>query len=226
MNKKLAATLSCGAVLVAALSGCTSEKDSGPDPKLMTWAKQVCDGLPAQDAKIRAANASISKISNDSNLPPKTAKETYSKAFQDMADGYKGIAGALSGAGAPPGVDGGSKLQQDASRNLLGLATAYGDLQKKVDALDTDDQGKFASGLHDVAAQTKEIDKQSNSGTEALKRLEQGEVKTAIAEQESCHVRASAAPSAAPSGAPSEGGSGGSGSGSGSASPSTSATKG
>ncbi|MFE5402066.1 small secreted protein [Streptomyces sp. NPDC056580] len=191
MNKKLAAALSGGAVLVAALSGCSS-KDSGPDPKLVAWAKTVCDAVPAQDAKIREANASIAKIATDSNLPPKTAKSTYASAFQDMADGYKGLAAAINSAGAPPGVEGGAKRQKDAAKNLAGLATAYGDLKKKVDGLDTEDQGKFANGLHEVADQTKQIGEQSNSGTEALKRLEQGDVKDAIAKQPSCKVAASA----------------------------------
>ncbi|MFI1764588.1 small secreted protein [Streptomyces sp. NPDC020800] len=192
MNKKLAAALSGGAVLVVALSGCSSKKDSGPDPKLVAWAKTVCDAVPAQDSKIRAANASIAKIATDSNLPPKTAKETYSQAFQDMSDGYKAIAAAISSAGAPPGIPDGAKRQQDASKNINGLASSYADLKKKVDGLDTKDQGKFAKGLHDVADQTKEIGQQSNSGTEALKRLEQGDVKAAIAKQPSCQVAASA----------------------------------
>ncbi|MFI8242871.1 small secreted protein [Streptomyces sp. NPDC085866] len=197
VNKKLAAALSGGAVLVVALSGCSSNnKDSGPDPKLVAWAKTVCDAVPAQDAKIRAANASIAKIATDSNLPPKTAKATYAQAFQDMADGYKALAAAISSAGAPPGVDGGAKRQQDAAKNLSGLSSSYADLKKQVDGLDTKDQGKFAQGLHEVADQTKQIGKQSNSGTEALKRLEQGDVQAAIAKQPSCQVAASASASA------------------------------
>ncbi|WP_336115219.1 small secreted protein [Streptomyces sp. PTD9-10] len=193
VNKKLAAALSGGAVLVVALSGCSSSnKDSGPDPKLVAWAKTVCDAVPAQDAKIRTANASIAKIATDSNLPPKTAKATYAQAFQDMADGYKALAAAISSAGAPPGVDGGAKRQQDAAKNLDGLSSSYADLKKQVDGLDTKDQGKFAQGLHEVADQTKQIGKQSNSGTEALKRLEQGDVQAAIAKQPSCQVAASA----------------------------------
>ncbi|MFG2126164.1 small secreted protein [Streptomyces sp. NPDC048710] len=197
VNKKLAAALSGGAVLVVALSGCSSSnKDNGPDPKLVAWAKTVCDAVPAQDAKIRAANASIAKIATDSNLPPKTAKATYAQAFQDMADGYKALAAAISSAGAPPGVDGGAKRQQDAAKNLSGLSSSYADLKKQVDGLDTKDQGKFAQGLHEVADQTKQIGKQSNSGTEALKRLEQGDVQAAIAKQPSCQVAASASASA------------------------------
>ncbi|MEU2714591.1 small secreted protein [Streptomyces sp. NPDC007205] len=204
MNKKLAAALSGGSVLVMALSGCSSSgggssSAKGPDPKLVAWAKSVCDAVPAQDAKIKAANASIAAIATNSNLPPKSAQKTYSQAFQDMSDGYKALADALNGAGAPPGVGDGAKRQQDAAKNLAGLSASYAALKKKVDGLDTKDQGKFARGLKDVAAtQTKEVGKQSDSGTQALKRLEQGDVKEAMAEQASCKKAASSA-SASPS---------------------------
>jgi hypothetical protein len=161
----------------------------------------VCDAVPAQDTKIKAANASIAAIATDSNLPPKSAQKTYSQAFQDMADGYKALADALNGAGAPPGVQDGAKRQQEAAKNLAGLSASYVALKKQVDGLDTSDQGKFAQGLKDVAAtQTKEVGKQSDSGTEALKRLEQGDVKTAMAEQASCKkTAASASSSSSPS---------------------------
>ncbi|MFG2354749.1 small secreted protein [Streptomyces sp. NPDC048521] len=194
MNKKLAAALSGGAVLVVALSGCTSSGDKGPDPKLVAWAKKVCDAVPAQDAKIRSANASIAAIATNSNLPPKSAQKTYAQAFQDLADGYKGLADALGDAGAPPGIDDGAKRQQDAAKNLAGLSASYVDLKKKVDGLDTKNQGKFAKGLKDIAAtQAQDVGKQSSSGTEALKRLEQGDVKAAMAEQPSCKIRGASA---------------------------------
>ncbi|MES9520928.1 small secreted protein [Streptomyces capoamus] len=195
VNKKLAAALSGGAVLVVAVSGCGSSGEKGPDPKLVSWAKTVCDAVPAPNAKIRSANAAIAAIATDSNLPPKSAQKTYAEAFQDMADGYKALAGALDTAGAPPGVDGGAKLQRDAAKNLAGLSASYTELKKKVDGLDTKDQGKFARGLKEVAGQSKEIGKQSDSGTEALKRLEQEDVKKAMAKQPSCKVAASSAAS-------------------------------
>ncbi|MEU6589375.1 small secreted protein [Streptomyces sp. NPDC046881] len=197
MNKKLAAALSGGAVLVVAVSGCSGSSggDEGPDPKLVSWAKTVCDAVPAPNAKIRSANAAIAAIATDSNLPPKSAQKTYAEAFQDMADGYKALADALDTAGAPPGVDGGAKLQKDAAKNLAGLSSSYAELKKKVDGLDTKDQGKFARGLKDVASQSKEIGKQSDSGTQALKRLEQEDVKKAMAKQPSCKVAASSAAS-------------------------------
>ncbi|CAL9499392.1 hypothetical protein SUDANB178_03367 [Streptomyces sp. enrichment culture] len=193
VNKKLAAALSSGAVLAVAVTGCGGGGDKGPDPKLVSWAKTVCDAVPAQSAKIKSANASIASIATDGNLPPKDAQKTYVEAFQNLADGYKALAGALDSAGAPPGIDGGAKLQKDAAKNLAGLSTSYTELKKTVEGLDTKDQGKFAKGLKTVAGQTKEVGKQGDDGTEALKRLEQGEVKEAMAEQPSCKVAASAA---------------------------------
>ncbi|WP_406438873.1 small secreted protein [Streptomyces sp. NBC_00631] len=184
VNKKLAAALSGGAVLVVALSGCSSNK--GTDPKLIAWAKTVCDAVPAQDAKIKAANEAISTAVSDTTSSPVNIQRTDSKAFQDMSDAYKALASAISGAGAPPGVDEGAKRQQNVVTTLNSLSASYADLKKKVDALDTKDQAKFASGLQDIASQTTQLETQSKSGTAALNALEQGEVKDAIAEQASC----------------------------------------
>ncbi|RPE41915.1 hypothetical protein EDD90_5014 [Streptomyces sp. Ag109_O5-1] len=196
VNKKLAAALSGGAVLVVALTGCSSGS-KGTDPKLIAWAKNVCDAVPTQDAKIKAANAAIAQTASDTTSSPATIQKTDSQAFQDMSDGYKALAAAISGAGAPPGVDDGAKRQQDVVKNLDSLSASYADLKKKVDALDTKDQAKFASGLHDVASQMANLETQNKSGTAALQALEQGEVKDAIAEQASCKKVATTATSAA-----------------------------
>jgi len=187
VNKKLAAALSGGAVLVVALSGCGSSdsKPKGPDPKLVSWAKSVCDAVPAQDTKIKAANAAISTTSADT-AKPETLQKTDSRAFQDMSDGYKAIATAVNEAGAPPGVTGGAKRLGDVVKSFNSLATSFADLKKQVDGLNTKDQAKFASGLHDVAQQMTELEKKHQSGTESLKKLQQGEVQDAIAQQPSC----------------------------------------
>ncbi|MFF7980250.1 small secreted protein [Streptomyces sp. NPDC007901] len=184
VNKKLAAALSGGAVLIVALSGCSENK--GTDPKLIAWAKTVCDAVPAQDAKIKSANEAIAQTASDTTSSPATIQKTDSQAFQDMSDGYKALATAINGAGAPPGVDDGAKRQQDVVKNLNSLSASYAGLKKKVDALDTKDQAKFATGLHDVASQMADLETQNKSGTAALQALEQGEVKDAIAEQASC----------------------------------------
>ncbi|MFF2651065.1 small secreted protein [Streptomyces sp. NPDC058045] len=186
VNKKLAAALSGGAVLVLALSGCADDKNE----KLDAWAKTVCDSVQPQAKKIGAANAAIQKETSD-NSKPEDVQATDSKAFQDMSDAYAAIASSVDKAGAPP-VDKGEKKQQDAVKELKSISSSYADLRKQVDKIDTKDQSKFADGLKDVATQ---LDKLGRSGNNALKNLEQGDVGKAMQKQESCKS-AGAAPSA------------------------------
>ncbi|MCZ4510308.1 outer membrane murein-binding lipoprotein Lpp [Streptomyces phaeochromogenes] len=187
VNKKLAAALSGGAVLVLALSGCSSDDSSD---KLNSWAKQVCDAVQPQAVKIEAANTAIQKQTSD-NSTPADVQKTDSKAFQDMSDAYKAIGAAVNKAGAPD-VDDGEKKQKDAVTELNTISSSYADLKKQVDGLDTKDQAKFADGLKGIATQ---LDKLSQSGNDALKKLEEGDVGKAMAKQESCKS-ASTSPSA------------------------------
>ncbi|MGW6056858.1 small secreted protein [Streptomyces sp. NPDC055189] len=187
VNKKLAAALSGGAVLVLALSGCS---DDGNE-KLDSWAKDVCDSVQPQSKKIADANAAIQKETSD-NSSPQDVQKTDSKAFQDMSDAYKAMGAAVKKAGAPP-VDGGQKKTDDAVKELNAISKSYGDLKKKVDGLDTKNQADFADGLKSVAG---ELDKLSKSGNEALEKLQEGEVGKAMSKQDSCKS-ASATPSAA-----------------------------
>ncbi|WP_077796151.1 small secreted protein [Streptomyces sp. JHA26] len=188
VNKKLAAALSGGAVLVLALTGCSS--DDGDD-KLDAWAKQVCDGVQPQAKKIEAANAAIQKETSD-NSTPEQVQKTDAKAFQDMSDAYKAMASTVQNAGAPD-VEDGEKKQQDAVKELNGLSASYASLKKQVEGLDTKDQAKFADGLKDVAT---ELNKLGKSGSDALKTLEEGDVGKAMAQQPSCKS-ATASPAAA-----------------------------
>ncbi|WP_406373605.1 small secreted protein [Streptomyces sp. NBC_00647] len=180
VNKKLAAVLSGGAVLVLALSGCSSSDDNGND-KLDSWAKQVCDAVKPQAQKIEAANAAIQKQTSD-NSTPEDVQNTDAQAFQDMSDAYKAIGSAVDNAGAP-NVDGGKTKQTNAVKELNDISASYGDLKAQVDKLDTKDQAKFADGLKDIATQ---LDKLSQSGNDALKKLEEGDVGQAMAQQTSC----------------------------------------
>ncbi|GAA3801393.1 hypothetical protein GCM10022403_039610 [Streptomyces coacervatus] len=188
MNKKLAAALSGGAVLVLALSACTS--DNKGNDKLDAWAKQVCDAVQPQAKKIEAANAAIQKETSDNSTPDQVRK-TDAQAFQDMSDAYKAIGDAVQKAGAPD-VDSGAKKQTDAVKELDGIAASYASLKKQVDGLNVKDQAKFADGLKGIATS---LDKLSTSGNDALKNLEEGDVGKAMAKQASCKS-ASAAPSA------------------------------
>ncbi|MFF8031734.1 small secreted protein [Streptomyces sp. NPDC016626] len=180
VNKKLAAALSGGAVLVLALTGCGGDDTN---EKLDAWAKQVCDAVQPQAAKIRSANAAIQKETSD-NSTPEEVQQADSKAFQDMSDAYKAIGAAVTKAGAPE-VEDGQKKQTDAVKELNGISASYSSLRKQVDGLDTDDQGKFADGLKDIAS---ELDKLSKSGSDALGALEEGEVGEAMSRQSSCRT--------------------------------------
>ncbi|KOG35370.1 small secreted protein [Streptomyces resistomycificus] len=193
MNKKLAAALSGGAVLVLALTGCSSDEGN---KELDAWAKKVCDTVPAQNTKITAAYDAITKAAKDTTSTPKELQKADSQAFQDLSDGYKARASVLDNAGAPPGVDGGAKKQQDAVTKLTALSSAYADLKKQVDGLDTKDQGKFATGLKEVSAEMRKMESQRQSALGALKSLEEGDTKQALNDQAGCK-KASASASAA-----------------------------
>jgi hypothetical protein len=110
-----------------------------------------------------------------------------------MSDAYKAIGDAVQKAGAPD-VDNGAKKQTDAVKELDDIAASYASLQKKVDALDTKDQAKFADGLKDIATS---LDKLSTSGNDALKNLEAGDVGKAMAKQASCKSASAPASSTA-----------------------------
>jgi hypothetical protein len=189
VNKKLTAALSGGAVLVLALSGCSSSSDDNSDA-LNSWAKQVCDAVQPQAKKIEAANTAIQKETSDNSTPVEVQK-TDAQAFQDMSDAYKAIGAAVEKAGAPDVEDGKTK-KTNAVKELNDISAKYADLKTQVEKLDTKDQSKFADGLKGIATQ---LDKLSQSGNDALKKLEEGEVGAAMAKQESCKS-ASAKPSA------------------------------
>ncbi|MFJ8022171.1 small secreted protein [Streptomyces sp. NPDC096311] len=191
MNKKLTAALSGGAVLVLALSACSSG-GSSKDDKLDPWAKQVCDAVQPQVQKIAAANTAIQKETTDQSAPADVQKAD-SKGFQDISDAYKAMAAAIEKAG-PPDVDSGKTKQENAVKELNALSASYADLGKQSDALNTKDQAKFADGLDGVA---KQLEKLSKTGTDALKELEAGDVGKAMAKQVSCKS-ASASASASP----------------------------
>ncbi|MEU2154499.1 small secreted protein [Streptomyces sp. NPDC019396] len=177
MNKKLAASLSGGAVLVLALSGCTSDDNDG---KVNAWAKTVCDKAQPQIQKRADAQQSI--ISTAADGKPADIQAADSKAFQDIADANKALAAAVQSAGSPP-VENGATLQQDAVKELNATAAAYVNLKKQVDALSPKDQQKFADGLQDVADGLTKIEKMDQ---DALAKLQSGELGQAMAKQPGC----------------------------------------
>jgi Tfp pilus assembly protein PilP len=119
VNKKLVAALSGGAVLVLALSGCSSDDTND---KLNSWAKQVCDDVQPQIKKIAAANASIQKETSDDSAP-EDVQRADSQGFQDISDAYKAMATAIQTAGAPD-VEDGEKKQKAAVAELNQLSSS------------------------------------------------------------------------------------------------------
>ncbi|MEU8707234.1 small secreted protein [Streptomyces sp. NPDC048565] len=188
MNKKLAAALSGGAVLVLTLSGCSDDSDD----KVNDWAKKVCDQVQPQLQKIANANAAIQQQTAD-NSKPADVQKTDSAAFQQISKAYKALGAAVKSAGAPP-VDGGESTQKEAVKELNASSVAYANLKTKVDALDTKDQAKFADGLKDIAD---ELTKISTNGDQALKKLQSGDVGSAMAKQKGCQKPTASAPPAA-----------------------------
>ncbi|APS20128.1 small secreted protein [Streptomyces sp. Tue 6075] len=187
MNKKLAAALSGGAVLVLTLSGCSDDSDN----KVNDWAKKVCDQVQPQLQKINNANASILEKTGDNNKPADVQKAD-SVAFQEMSEAYKALGTAVDSAGPPP-VDGGEATQKAAVKELNASSKAYADLKTQVDALDTKEQSKFADGLKTIAD---ELNKISTGGDQALRKLQSGEVGVAMSKQEGCQKQtASTGPS-------------------------------
>ncbi|MBK3583460.1 small secreted protein [Streptomyces sp. MBT57] len=191
MNKKLAAALSGGAVLVLTLSGCSDDSDN----KVDDWAKKVCDQFQPQLQKITNANASIQQQTAD-NSKPADVQKADSAAFQQISQAYKALGVAVDSAGPPP-VDEGETTQKEAVKELNAASTAYADLKTKVDALEIKDQAKFADGLKGIAD---ELNKISTSGDQALKKLESGEIGAAMSKQKGCQKPAASTGPASPSG--------------------------
>ncbi|WP_327289595.1 small secreted protein [Streptomyces sp. NBC_01198] len=188
VNHRLGAALSCAGALLAlsSLSACSSD-DTGK--KTDAWAKGVCDQTAAQTKKINDANTALTKV--DSGGRPADVQSADAAAFQQIADAYKALSGIFSKAGAAPG-DGGDQFQQKAVSSFTTLSAQYAGLKKQVDALDTTDQNKFASGLQGVSDSFKQT---STDGEQALSALRQGDQGKALAKQPGCQsVSGSASP--------------------------------
>lgn len=189
VNKKLAAALSGGAVLVLALSGCS---DDNGDGKVNAWAKKVCDQAQPQIQK--RANAQQTIISTAADGKPADIRAADSKAFQDIAAADSALATAVKEAGTPP-VENGEKLQTDAVNELNATSKAYLALKEQVDSLDAKDQQKFADGLQGVADGLKKIETMDQ---DALKKLQSGELGKAMGKQPGCQAAKKSSPASAP----------------------------
>ncbi|MFD3699478.1 small secreted protein [Streptomyces sp. NPDC058646] len=180
MNKKLAAALSGGAVLMLVLSGCGG--DDG-DKKADAWAKKVCDQWQPELKKIETANADIKRVASESSKPEEV-QQTDSAAFGTMSESYKALGTALQGAGVPP-VKNGEATQAEAVKGFEATSKGYADLKTKMDALDPKEQTNFAAGLKEVAAG---LDAAAAGGKDALSQLKAGGLEQAMNSQPGCQV--------------------------------------
>ncbi|WP_031509218.1 hypothetical protein [Streptomyces megasporus] len=194
MNKKLATILAGSAALVLTLSGCGDERDE----KAAQWVKTYCGALRTQNATIDDANKALARIS-EGEKSPEEIKETDVKAFQDLSVAFKALSDALRKAGAPP-VEDGAKLQKNATGALDRLSTSYSDLKQQAEQLNTEDQAEFADGLQDITDDMKEVPKQFEAVEKALGELREGDLKSAMTEEEGCR-KVSSSPSASASAA-------------------------
>ncbi|MEU9235101.1 small secreted protein [Streptomyces subrutilus] len=182
MNKKLAAAVSGGAVLMLVLSGCGGD-DS--DKKADAWAKKVCDQWQPELKKVEAANAEIKRVATESSKPEEVQK-TDSAAFATMSESYKTMGTALREAGVPP-VKNGQATLDAAVKGFEETSKGYADLKTKMDALDAKDQTKFAEGLKELAGGLQEATK---GGKDALAQLNAGGLDKAMNSQKGCQVTA------------------------------------
>ncbi|KNB52120.1 hypothetical protein [Streptomyces caatingaensis] len=179
MNKKLVTALSGGAALVLALTGCGGGgEDNGK--KRDTWAKNLCDQLQPQVKKTKDAFASTVAVQGEEDS--KKVQRTDSTAFETISAGYKSLASTVQNAGVPP-VEDGKTIQDNAVKALNELSTAFADLKKQVDNLNTSDKAKFSDGLRDLA---KRLDGLKGKGDDAINKLQSGELGKAMMKQESC----------------------------------------
>ncbi|MCZ7415146.1 MULTISPECIES: small secreted protein [unclassified Streptomyces] len=178
MNKKLALVLSTGAVLALTLTGCG---DDDTDAETREWAEAVCSEVGPQVEKIQNANSTIAEAS-EADQSSAEVQKADSQAFQQLSEAYGALADAVDEAGDPP-VEDGAELRDNAVKELNDISTAYTDLKKRVDGLDTQDQSAFADGLADIADDLKKL---GTSGDEALDQLQTGELGQAMAEQPGC----------------------------------------
>ena len=178
VNKKLSSALCGGAVVLLAVSGCSSD---GTGKKRDDWAKGVCDQAAAQITKIDNANTSLSKVNSAGK--PQDVKQADASAFQAISGAYASLAGIFTKAGAAPGGDDGQKFQQNAVAVFNDLSSQYAGLKKQVDGLDTSDQAKFADGLTTVS---NSLDRTTASGAKSLNTLRTGDMGKALAKQPGC----------------------------------------
>lgn len=198
MNKRLLAVPALGVLLAFGAVGCGGDNSK----QLESWASNVCGAAKDPIAQAQSALADTGQVKTGE--APADLQKRLSADVGRLAKTNQDIAKAIDAAGAPK-VDDGANLQKDTVAELNKAADGYLDVQKKLDALSSADQSKFADGLRSVADQVQQL---ATLSTQAQSKLQRGDLGAAMAKQEGCKPSAaSAAPSAgSAASAPSGGG--------------------
>ncbi|MEK2488230.1 hypothetical protein WN990_01580 [Kitasatospora purpeofusca] len=199
MNKRLLAVPALGALLAFGAVGCGDDNSK----QLDSWAASVCGA--AKDPITQAQGALADTAQVKTGETPADLQKRLSADIGRLAKTNQDIAAAIDGAGAPK-VDDGANLQKDTVAELTKAADGYLEIQKKLDALPTVDQSKFADALRSVGDQIQQL---ASLSTQAQGKLQRGDLGAAMAKQEGCKPgSAAAAPTSPATGAPSDGATG------------------
>ncbi|MFJ1704426.1 hypothetical protein [Kitasatospora sp. NPDC088346] len=185
MNKRQLAASALGVALVFGVTACDEDNTA----QLGTWAKGLCDAAQTPIAQSRTALADTAKVQPEE--APADLQKRLSADLAALGKTNQDLADAIDKAGAPK-VDDGVNVQQDAVSELKQAAQGYQDAQKKLDALTVADQAKFADGLRSVGDQVQRL---SRLSSQAMNRLQSGELGDALKKQQGCKA---ATPAAAP----------------------------
>ncbi|GJF28360.1 hypothetical protein KNE206_10600 [Kitasatospora sp. NE20-6] len=187
MNKRLLTVPALGALLAFGPVACSDDNTA----QLDTWAKSVCDAAKGPIGQSRVALADTEKI-----IPgevPVDLQKRLSADLATLAGANNGLADAVAKVGAPKSEDGAAS-QTSAVNELRQAGQGYQDAQKKLDALTTTDQARFADGLRSVGDQVQQL---AQLSTQGLNRLQTGEAGDAMKRQAGCKANAAPQPSEA-----------------------------
>ncbi|MFJ8625981.1 hypothetical protein ACIRD3_24495 [Kitasatospora sp. NPDC093550] len=200
MNKRLLAVPALGVLLAFGAVGCGGDDNS---KQLESWASSVCGAAKDPIAQAQTALADTAQVKTGET--PADLQKRLSTDIGRLVKTNQDIATAIDAAGAPKVKDG-AALQKDTVDELKKAADGYQEVQKKLDALPTTDQSKFADALRSVGDQLQQL---SSLSTQAQSKLQHGDLGAAMAKQEGCKPSPASAPAAAPTTAPSGGATGG-----------------
>ncbi|TQF04642.1 hypothetical protein E6W39_23490 [Kitasatospora acidiphila] len=189
-----------GVLLATGAAACT-DSSSDNSKALDGWAQQVCDGLRDPVAQSRAALDDTAQVKQNESAAD--LQKRLSGDLGQLSTSNQQIADAMSKAGAPK-IANGAGVQQDAVNELHQASQGFKDVQQKLTALPTNDQGKFADGLKSIGDQAQQLAKLSNT---AMTTVQTGDLGKAFARQPGCRAAADASGSPAPNAAPSGSGS-------------------